>query len=190
MDYKKLYAIQKENEKRILKVNKSIPHTSGIYVFARYENGIRFAYIGQAKDLLKRLAEHLSGYQQHIDLSIRKHKLYSESNPSGWNIYYYECPIKDLDSQERFFIQQYANNGYQLRNKTIGGQNEGKFGINENKASKSYRDGLKKGEENCIKTIRKYFEKYLDVKVKDNKKINERKLNEFLNYLKGDEKYD
>lgn len=190
MDYKKLYAIKKENEKRILQVNKNIPHRPGIYVFARYENGLKFAYVGQAKDLLKRVAEHLSGYQQHIDLSIKKHKLYSDSNTTGWNIYYYECNVDDLDSQERFFIQKYANNGYQLRNKTIGGQNEGKIGINDNKSSKGYRDGLKKGEENCINKIKIYFDKYLDAVPKATKKINEKKLNEFLNYIKGDETND
>ena len=46
------------------------------------ENGFKFAYIGQArKSILQRLASHLVGFNQHIDLSLRKHKLYSEDNP-------------------------------------------------------------------------------------------------------------
>ena len=43
---------------------------SGIYVFTRQENGFKYAYVGQAKHILTRLAQHLNGYQ-HIDLSIK-----------------------------------------------------------------------------------------------------------------------
>ena len=63
-------AIEAKNKKRILEINPHVDDGSGIYFLTRMdEDGIRYAYIGQAKHLLTRLAQHLSGYQ-HIDLSL------------------------------------------------------------------------------------------------------------------------
>lgn len=83
MNFRQIKAIEKANKERILKVCPSVPESSGIYILTREEAGFRYAYVGQAKHLLTRLAQHLSGYQ-HIDLSIKKHGLWSENNPSGW----------------------------------------------------------------------------------------------------------
>lgn len=72
VNYKQLYAIKKNNEKRILSVCPRMKNQSGIYFYTRTdENGISYFYIGQSVDCLERNVSHLSGYQ-HIDLSIKK----------------------------------------------------------------------------------------------------------------------
>ena len=144
--------LQEINEyKRLLQSKyEHIPNQSGIYVFQREENGIKFAYVGQSKYLLNRLAEHLRGYKtrnpSHIDLSIKKHGLRSFDNPTGYDIVFWQVPEDRLNDEERYYINLYANAGYQLRNKTLGGQDKGKVDIAERKPTKTYRDGLKQGE--------------------------------------------
>ena len=85
-DFRKLKAIERENKKRLLEVNPDLDEDSGIYFLTRIdENGIKYAYVGQAKHILTRLAQHLVGFQ-HIDLSIRKHGFYTHGNPYGYKI--------------------------------------------------------------------------------------------------------
>lgn len=162
-NYKQIYAIKKANEDKIRKLCSDATEDPGIYLFWRIdENMFKYAYVGQAKNLLKRLAEHLSGYQ-HIDLSIKKHKFYEEeSNPWGYHVEVIEkCPLEELDEQERYWIKYYADQGYQLRNKTSGGQDGEKSTLGEGKSTKGYRDGLTQGRKNTQKEIAKLFEKNL-----------------------------
>jgi hypothetical protein len=182
MNYKQIYARKKACEKRITDTFGDIPNTSGIYIFYRTdENGIKYAYVGQAKNLLSRIAEHLLGYQ-HIDLSIKKHGLCNAENPYGYNLTYYETT--ELDEEEKYFISLYSRSGYQLRNKTIGGQGVGKSGIDDNKPSKGYYDGLEQGRKNAISEIKVLFYKYLDYSIKgEPNKIKERKLKELKEIL-------
>jgi hypothetical protein len=99
MDYKKIYAIKKANEERILKVCPNCPNTSGIYFLLRDDDGFKYAYIGQAVKLRERLASHLSGYQ-HIDLSIKKHGLWSKENQTGYKLHFLEYPENLLDKMQ------------------------------------------------------------------------------------------
>ena len=84
LDYKKFRqakAIEAKNKQKWLALNPMLDESSGIYILTRQdENGFRYAYVGQAKRILTRLSQHLSGYQ-HIDLSLKSHGLYSEDNP-------------------------------------------------------------------------------------------------------------
>ena len=160
MNYRQIKAIEKANKERILKVCPDCPDTSGIYFLLRKEGGFKYAYIGQAKHLLTRLAEHLNGYQ-HIDLSIKKHGLYSADNPCGWEVNYLRLPENELDAKEQQFIMRYANAGWQMRNKTSGGQGEGKRGIADNKPSKTYYDGLAQGYKNAQRFVANLFDKHL-----------------------------
>ena len=196
-NYYRAMMIQENNRKRWLKVNSKLPERSGIYVLTRIdESGIKYAYIGQTKKILTRLAQHLAGYQ-HIDLSLKKHKLYSEKNPYGWDVDFCECLESELDTLEKYYILQYASKGYQLRNKTAGGQDKGKVGIDDNKASKGYRDGLRQGYKNAIRDVKEYFDKYLTYDVKNNpecwkkngdvKEIYSRKYVEFMRLLEEKE---
>lgn len=63
--------VEKRNKQFVLSINSTLNDDSGIYFLTRTdEDGIKYAYIGQAKHILTRIAQHLVGYQ-HIDLSIK-----------------------------------------------------------------------------------------------------------------------
>ena len=185
-NYRQIMAIRKANEDKIRKLCPIATETSGLYVFYRTdENGFKYAYVGQAKNLLKRLAEHLSGYQ-HIDCSIKKHKFYDEeTNPYGYHVEIIcHCSEDELDGREQYWIKHYADQGYQLRNKTTGSQGEGKSALGEGKSTKGYRDGIVQGRKNTQKEIKELFDKYLtyDIKGKPGK-IKQRKYDEFTAFL-------
>lgn len=185
-NWRQLKAIEAKNKQRILTVCPYANEQSGIYVMTRREGDFKYAYIGQAKHLLTRLAQHLSGYQ-HIDLSIKKHGLWSEENPTGWKIECAPCAEWELDDNERLLISQYANHGYQLRNKTAGGQDSGKFGIAENRPAKGYYDGLQQGYENARKEVKHLFDLHLVAAIKANKpnKTQEKALQKFYDFING-----
>ena len=184
-------AVENNYKKKLLQIDPTLSDTSGIYFFTREDsNGFKYAYIGQAKHILSRLAEHFTGYQ-HIDLSIKKHGIYSNDNPEGWRINYIEYPEIELDKMEQYYIKQYADNGYQLRNKTCGGQGVGKKQIADSRPIKGYRDGLIQGRKNASREIARLFEKHLNYSKKSDKpnKNQEKalaKFEEFLNYYKED----
>jgi hypothetical protein len=194
-NYRQIYAIKAENEKKILRVCPDAKRESGIYCFYRInEQGFKFAYVGLAtKSVLTRLAEHLSGYNQHIDLSIRKYGLYDEeTNPFGYKITVLcYCPEEECNEKEQYYIKQYADEGWQLRNVTGGSQGEGKFNLAEGKSPKGYREGLEKGYQNARKDVAKLFDKNLTYSIngkpgKRNQAAYE-KFTEFLNVNGPDE---
>lgn len=189
-NYRQIYAIKKKNEQRILSVCPNCPNTSGIYFLLREENGFKYAYIGQAKHLLDRLASHLSGYQ-HIDLSIKKHGFWSEENPTGYKVYCLQFPESQLDEKEQYFIKKYANVGWQMRNETTGSQGKGKKALGDAKTPKGYYDGIEQGEKNSRKMVAHLFKLHLDYAPKKNPPTNNQlkamqKFEDFLNY-EGDE---
>lgn len=179
-------AIENENKKRLLKVNPKLDERSGIYFLTREdEDGFKYAYIGQAKHILTRLAQHFAGYQ-HIDLSLKKHKLYSRENPYGWKVNFLYFPISQLDEKEQFYIKEYALNGYQMRNKTSGSQGVGKSKIDEFKPQKGYRDGLAQGRKNLAKELNHIIDKHLVIGLKPekmNNKVSQKALEKFNDLL-------
>lgn len=186
---RKVKAIEAKNKKRLLVLNPNLDEGSGIYFLVRKdESGIKYAYIGQAKHLLTRLAQHLSGYQ-HIDLSLKKHGLYSSENVYGWKIGFLHFQISELDFMEKKFIQMYSNNGYQLRNKTAGGQGEGKTQIDDYRPAKGYRDGIAQGRKNLAKELTNIIDKHLCISIKEEKKNNKvsiKAFEKFNDLLYGD----
>ena len=186
---RKAKAIEAKNKKRLLAIDPYLDEGSGIYFLVRKdENGIKYAYIGQAKHLLTRLAQHLSGYQ-HIDLSLKKHGLYSSENVYGWKIGFLHFQISELDFMEKKFIQMYSNNGYQLRNKTAGGQGEGKTQIDDYRPAKGYRDGIAQGRKNLAKELTNIIDKHLCISLKEEKKNNKvsiKAFEKFNDLLYGD----
>ena len=175
----KAKAIEKKNKERLLKVNPKLDEESGIYFLTRLdENGIPYAYIGQAKHILTRLAQHLVGYQ-HIDLSLKKHGLYENDNPYGWKVNFMHFPLTQLDEKEQYYIKAYALNGYQLRNKTSGSQGVGKSQIDEYRPQKGYRDGLKQGRVNLARELKHIIEKHLIVSIKPEKANNKVSIKQF-----------
>ena len=186
---RKAKAIEAKNKKRLLAIDPYLDERSGIYFLTmKDENGISYAYIGQAKHLLTRLAQHLSGYQ-HIDLSLKKHGLYSSENIYGWKIGFNHYQIDNLDDAEQYYIRLYANNGYQLRNKTAGGQGEGKTQIDDYRPAKGYRDGIAQGRKNLAKELTNIIDKHLCISIKEEKKNNKvsiKAFEKFNDLLYGD----
>lgn len=185
--------IEQENKKRLLKLNPKLNDKSGIYFLLREdENGFKFAYVGQAKSVLQRLASHLVGYEQHIDLSLRKHKLYSEDNPYGWRVEFLNFPESQLDEKEKYYIKLYADNGYQLRNVSIGGQggNRDSGSIGERKAPKGYLQGIQQGKKVLARELSSIAEKHLIICLKPEKehnKVSQKQYEKFMNLLKAGE---
>lgn len=174
----------------MLKVNPLLNDESGIYFLLRVdENCFKYAYIGQAKKLLTRLASHMTGYEQHIDRSLKKHKLYDkETNPYGWRVEFMNFPESQLDEKEQYYIKEYANAGYQLRNVSLGGQSAGRDMINETRPAKGYRDGIKQGRKTMARDLKDISDKHLNITLKNpNNKVSQRMYEKFLYLLGGEE---
>ena len=171
----KAKAIEKQNRERLLKVNPKLNDGSGIYFLLRTdENGFRFAYLGQAKNITQRLCGHLAGYQQHIDRSLKAHGLYSEDNPYGWRVEFLNFPISELDEKEKYYIKLYADKGYQLRNVSVGGQGSERDSgqIGERKPPKGYFQGILQGKRVLARELSSIAEKHLIIRLKPEKEHN------------------
>ena len=190
MDFRQRKAIEQKNKRKLLAVNPNLNEESGIYFLTREdENGFKYAYIGQAKHILTRLAQHMVGYNQHIDLSLKSHGLFSKENPYGWNISFANTSEEVLDDMEQRYIKEYAV-GFQLLNKTSGSQGSGKKKIGEYKPAKGYRDGLKQGRINLARELSSIAEKHLKIEIRDDKKnnkISQKQFEKFKELLKEGE---
>ena len=188
----KAKAIEKQNKKRLLAVNPKLNERSGIYFLIRTnEQGFKFAYIGQARSVLQRLASHLSGYKQHIDLSLKSHGLYSEDNPYGWRVEFLNFSEDELDEKEKFYIKQYADAGYQLRNVSVGGQGSERDSgqIGERKPPKGYMQGILQGKKVLSRDLSSIAQKYLKIELRDEykgKKVPERQFEKFKELMNED----
>lgn len=185
-------AIEQENKKRLLKLNPKLNDRSGIYFLLREDkNGFKYAYVGQAVHTLSRLASHLVGYAQHIDLSLRKHKLYDkEENPYGWRVEFLNFPESQLDKKEKYYIKLYANKGYQLRNVSLGGQGENRASgsIGERKAPKGYMQGIQQGKKVLARELSSIAEKHLKIELREDKqhnKVSQKQYEKFMDLLKA-----
>lgn len=191
MNYRQLYAIKAQNEKKIKNLCPDATHKSGIYCFHREdENGFKYAYVGLAtKSVLSRCAEHLSGYTQHIDRSLKAHKLYDEENPYGWKLdILCFCPAEECNEKEQFYIKKVHQSGRQLLNVTGGSQGKGKFNIGQSKSPKTYTEGVVQGRKNTQRFIADLFAKHLDYKSKKEppNAYQKRAMEKFKDFLEGD----
>lgn len=182
MNYRQRYAMLNKYKQKWLELNPKLTNNSGIYILTREENNFKYCYIGQSLHILQRLCEHCLGYQ-HIDISIKKRGIYSETNKGGWSVDFVEYPKSELDKREQEYINEYARLGYQLRyNKTGGGQYDKK--CFEQEQTNGYYKGLKQGKIATLRQIKVFFDKYLDFVIKGKEtKIKARKLQEFRELL-------
>lgn len=179
-NFRKAKAIEAENRKRWLKLNPNLNDNSGVYILRRVdEDGFKFGYAGQAKHILTRLCQHSAGHQQHIDLSLKKHGLYSENNPYGWTVICENFSEASLDRAEQFYIKWLADQGYQLRNKTGGSQGQGKKQIDEYRPTKGYYDGLKQGKKSLARELSHIIDTHLQVSLKPEKQSNKVSIRAF-----------
>lgn len=189
MNYRQIYARKAECEKRIKEVCPSITNRPGIYIFYRTDtdSGLRFCYIGQAKRLTERCAQHLQEYD-HIALSLKKRGFFDpinpDANPGGWKLSVWECSdLDDLDNAEIEAIREYANNGYQLFNRTAGGQGDGKIVFDNKQQAKTYREGLAQGYLNARKEVAHWFNLHLNATMKTQTKNAEKAYKKFLEFI-------
>ena len=189
MNYRQIYARKAECERRIKEVCPDITNRPGIYIFYRTdtESGLRFCYIGQAKRLTERCAQHLQEYD-HIALSLKKRGFFDplnpNANPGGWKLSVWECSVlDDLDNAEIEAIREYANNGYQLFNRTAGGQGDGKVIFDNKRQTKTYREGLAQGYLNARREVSHWFNLHLNVSMKKQTKNAEKALAKFQEFI-------
>lgn len=183
---RKAFAIEAKNKKKLLEINPFLNDDSGIYFLTRQdENGFLFGYVGQAKHVLTRLAQHMVGYSQHIDLSIRKHNFYSADNPHGWKVNLINFPESELDEKEQYYIKKYAMAGYQMRNVQTGGK-LGRSVIGEQKSTKGYRQGVQQGKKTLARDLSDIMDKHLTIDLKQEKRANktsQRMLDKFMDLM-------
>lgn len=165
---------------------------SGIYIFYRKdeEGNVVARYIGKSESsILGRCASHLNGYMQHVDLSLRSHKLYSEDNPMGWRVDVLEyCKPQECNERERFYIEFCKKYGVSLYNIESGGT-AGKTDINQRKEMKGYKKGVQYGYKKAREEVRHLFALHLKARIRSDKpnKIQEKALQKFLDFLNGEQ---
>ena len=180
---RQIKAIEKANRERLLKVNPDLTDESGIYFLTRVQPE---GYVGQARHVCQRLCQHLSGYDQYVDRSLKAHGLYSENNPYGYKVNFLPFPESKLDEMEQYYIQKYLENGYRLKNKTAGSQGVGKAKIADFKPAKGYHDGIKAGKKSLAKELSHIIDKHLTVSLKEDKennKVSQRAFEKFKGLL-------
>lgn len=182
--YEQVQKDLEKNKQRFLALNPQLSDESGIYIIYRMENDIKFAYVGQAKHILTRLAQHLDGFQ-HIDMSLKKRGLYNEKE-GGYMVSFTLCPLHELDEAERWWIRYIASKGYQLYNHTSGGQNNGKVGFDNQRPTKGYHDGLAQGRKSLAKELKHIVDTHLEISLKKDTKISQKALQKFYDLLKGE----
>lgn len=191
-NYKQIYAIKKQREKFITSFLPGIENRPGIYIYHRVDsNGFKSCYVGQSVGIIDRLISHMGEYD-HIALSLKKHGYQREDNPFGWQIDYFYCDKSELDDKERETLAEWhINKGYAPYNRTTGGQDGEKQGLDGRKPAKGYRDGIAQGYKNARRDVSKLFEKNLTYSIngKDGK-LKQRayeKFTEFLNVNQTEE---
>lgn len=115
--------------------------------------------------------------------------MYSGDHLYGWKIGFLHYPPDKLDEAEQYHIRSYARSGYQLRNKTAGGQGEGKAQIDDYRPAKGYRDGIAQGRKNLAKELTNIIDKHLTISLKEEKKNNKvsiKAFEKFNDLLYGD----
>lgn len=191
VNYRKVFAMKAERERRIEKICPGIPYESGIYVFSRIdEAGIRRGYCGQAVKLKERCASHLAEYD-HIALSLKKHGFFKENGDAhGWILTYKTCPKELLDEEEVATIKSLADAGIQLYNISSGSQGKGKHIVGQYKPPKTYREGIQAGKKSLARELSSIAEKHLKIEIRDDKasnKVSQRQYEKFMELLKGGE---
>lgn len=191
-NYRRIFAMKAERERKIKTICPGIQRKSGIYVFYRTdEAGIRRAYCGQAVNLLERCASHLAEYD-HIALSLKKHGFYSQKKPCGWKLAFKTCSKEELDEEEIATIKSFADSGFQMYNVTAGGQSNGKLVTGQYKQPKTYTQGIQQGRKALARELRHIIDKHLVVSLKPGKmanKVSQNALDKF-NYLLDEKSYE
>lgn len=188
MDYKQLLLNKAQRVERIRKLSPYMPDTSGIYTWwRRNADGYFCFYVGQAKHLIQRNADHLDEYKSHLGKSIVKHGLATDKQ-DGWHLTFTTCKEEDLNDKERQMIDAMMKLGNVITYNTTGGGQDHKHDICEinRNSGKGYYDGVKAGYNRARKEIAKLFEKNLNASVNGSVTATKQKaLDKFYEFIKG-----
>ena len=102
-------------------------------------------------------------------------------------------PVMAPGEMEQVYIRSYAQNGYQLRNKTSGSQGKGKTQIDEYRPAKGYRDGIIQGRKSLAKELGHIIDKHLVVSIKPEKqhnKVSQQAYEKFMGLINPEENED
>ena len=189
-NYAKIFITKKDVEEQLKLACPNLQHKSGIYFYTRekLEQGGGFAcYIGKSIDVAERCISHQISWQQGIDISLKSRKYYGKYNLNGWKLNVLYFPEELLNEKEKYYINLYKNQNYEMLNIESGGTT-GKSIIGERKPAKTYTDGIKQGQKKTREEVKTYFNKYLDFAIKPPaNKIKERKAEEFKKFLEDGE---
>lgn len=189
MKYKQIIARQKGAEARIVKHYGDPSQSSGVYVFHRYnhERQCDCYYIGQAKNLRRRIAQHLLEYD-HIAVSLKKYGLFdSEKNPEGWTCEWKYSTVELLDEMEQAVISlRLTDENAELYNITSGGQGKGKVDINPRAERKGYHTGKLEGKQRAYTEIATLIEKYTTGITSKGGAVADRKTAELIEKLRSE----
>jgi hypothetical protein len=185
-NFKQLMAKKRNAEKTLRCVCPRLDRRSGLYILTREDEEGKYAYIGKAIDLLERMISHLIGYQQHIDVSLKKRGFKSTDNPYGWVLDIVHFPKEQLDEAERNFIARCQEAGFNLYNVESGGTT-GKTIIGERKPPKTYRDGLVQGRRTLAREIKHILDTHFDIVPKKESKISAKALEKLRKLLESED---
>ena len=140
---------------------KAYDKRSGIYLWERYnEEGKYCWYVGKAKNILRRTAQHIVDGQSHLDKSIKKHGLTNDTveKPNSWSVdLLMLCEEKDLDRLEQSYISQWKrNNPNGIMYNVESGGTTGKTIIGEKKQRRDVK-WRAEARAKVIAEYRKYF---------------------------------
>lgn len=185
-NYAKLFVTKKDVEEQLKLACPNLQHKSGIYFYTRekLEQGGGFAcYIGKSVDVAERCISHQISWQQEIDISLKSRRYYGKYNLNGWKLNVLYFPKELLNEKERYYINLYKSQNYEMLNIESGGTT-GKEIIGKRKPAKTYTDGVKQGKKKIFEKVKLYFNKYLSFAIKPPiNKVKERKLREFKEWL-------
>ncbi len=158
---KSVWQKQKQGMAIALKQFPFLTKESGIYLWYRYdENDTYCWYVGKAKNLLQRTAQHIVNHDSHLDNSIHKHGFFDgEKNKNGWVLqimgYYRETKLDFFEQHWIGFCQSRHPDG-RMYNVESGGT-MGKTIIGERKQRKDQK-WRTEARTKAFDDIRKWFE--------------------------------
>lgn len=182
-DYRKLFDAQRQIKKQLKILCQDLDDRPGIYFWFREDHEGKHIYIGQALSLIERNINHVQGYKQRLDKSIKKRGFYGENNKSGWKLKIMHAEVGQLNELEKYYINKYKELGYDLYNIESGSKVD-KYDIGYRQAAKGYHDGLHQGYKNAQREVAHWFDKSLDFSIKGSPNKNKEKAFEkFTNFI-------
>lgn len=152
----------------LLKLCPTLTDDPGIYVWFRTdENGIGFCYVGKSKAVLTRQVQHVHGHESTIDMGLDQYHLYdSVDNPYGYRVCMIPCALEDLNKMEQKYILHCARRGWQVLNRTTGGDKGKRLWGDKVPAVSSYRQGVADGRKAMAREVAELLEDWIFMRYK------------------------